>query len=190
MDSNYQYIPFPVPEYLAQFLAFKLHTKIRKQHGLTCINVTRHAELGKMILGHLSKDPRRVSKKTEGVFFLKISNYAGNNMPEVPRGDRHLLRLEPASQDKLIDHLKNDFEENLLHYVQGAEFAHKMNGWTPAQKRKGIRKHAINEFCKKNRVSPDKRSFDSLFKMIQRRMNAPKSPKIKGLQNVVLALSF
>jgi len=190
VNSNYQYIPFPVPEYLAQFLAFKLNTKIRRQDGLVCVSVTRHAELGKMILQHLSKDSRRVTKKTEGVFFLKVSNFAGANSADILRGDRHLLRLDKKSQVKIIETLKADFEESLLNYVAGAEFAHKKNGWSPVQKRKGIRKHAINEFCKKNKVNPDKRSFDSLFKMIQRRMTTPRTAKTKALHNIVLAMSF
>ena len=166
MTDNHQLIPFPIPDYLAQFLAHKLNTKIRNHDGLPCIKVERYTLLG------------------------KISNHSGDHDSSIPNGKRYFLKLNPTASNDLAIALKSEFEEALLMFVKGAEYAHKKNGWNPMQKRKGIRKHAILEFCKTNEVNLEKRTLDSLFKMVQRHIKLPKPQQTQGLQRFAELLSY
>ena len=190
MTDNHQLIPFPIPDYLAQFLAHKLNTKIRNHDGLPCIKVERYTLLGKTILRSLEKDLRFSSRKTTKGIFLKISNHSGDHDSSIPNGKRYFLKLNPTASNDLAIALKSEFEEALLMFVKGAEYAHKKNGWNPMQKRKGIRKHAILEFCKTNEVNLEKRTFDSLFKMVQRHIKLPKPQQTQGLQRFAELLSY
>ena len=188
--DNHQLIPFSIPAYLAQFLAHKLNTHIRHASGLPCIKVDRSSIFGKSILRSLEIDHRYATRNTKAKFFLKISNNAGDHYPETPNGKRHFLKLKPSASDDFAQALKSEFEEALLMFVKGAEFAHAKNGWTPSQKRKGIRKSAILSFCEENEVNLEERTFDSLFKMVQRHINLPKHRQTRGLQRFVETLSY
>lgn len=182
-------IPFPVQEYLGQYLAFVLNQKMISENGVQSIVVDRHTELGRIILQSLEVSYKK-PVPLKGVLHIQVSPFAGNNYNDTPNGRRCFYTIGPKAYRSLSDWLKLDFEEAVFNYSQGAEFAHKVNGWTPDQKRKGIRKRAILEFCKLHGVSPDKRSFDSLFKMVQRRLYRRKNNRTAGLSLFAQGLSY
>jgi hypothetical protein len=172
-EPSYQLVAFPIPDYLAQYFSYQLKRPIETDANIKYINIDRHSTLGKDIHSALvpSDLPLDIS---ENNFFLKISNYCGNNY-QTPRGDRSFLCLPQKKQKTILEHIQNDFNWSLIHFVKGAEFAHKANGWTPEQKRKGIKSRAIIDFCNNHNVSFDQKNLDSFIKMIQRAQKKPET---------------
>lgn len=99
---------------------------------------------------------------------LLISHHSGDHFKGVPRGKRNFLKINEEKAQKLFQYLEDDFNKKLISFVEGAEFAHRENGWTPDQKRKGIRKKAIFEFCIRFEIFPSKKNMASLVKKCQR----------------------
>lgn len=154
------------------------------------IPINRRSYLGSMLLKCLCEDQRRVSITNDSGIYLAVSNFAGNNDREILRGDRNFLKLESEASKKIISKIEADFDTAFYNFIKGAEFAHKKNGWKPSQKRKGIRKHAIIDFCKKYRVNTRKKTIETLFKKYQRHIARPKPVQTKGLEKFGQELSF
>lgn len=175
-EPSYQLVAFNIPKYLAQYFSYQVKRPIETDANIQYIDIDRHSTLGKDI--HSALEPSDFPLDISDYhFFLKISNYSGNNY-DAPRGDRNFLCLPKERQQLIVEQLQNDFNWSLLYFVQGAEFAHKVNGWMPDQKRKGIRSRAIIDFCNNHNVSFDQKNLDSFIKMIQRAQKKPE-PLVK-----------
>ena len=190
MSDRFQFVPFPIPEYLFQYFAHQTNSEIQLENGITFVAIDRRSTMGATILRNLSPDSRRVSRTNASGFYIKVSNFAGNNYDDTPIGKRQFLKLEQKVFTKLSQGIKSDFEEAIIAFIEGAEFAHRLNGWSPSQKRKGIRKHAILEFCEKHGVNTQKRTLEALFKLYQRHIKRSQGPSIKGFEKYVQVLSF
>lgn len=180
-----------MPDYLAQYFAAKINTKILQENGLITIPVDRSTYLGKTILRSIEIDSSQATQKKEGNCSLRVSNYAGNNFySQTPMGTRHFLTINPDTMNKIVDLIKMDFDDALISFVRGAEYAHTQNGWLPSQKRRGIRKAAILEFCARYEISPDQRNLESLVKMYQRRKRRARTSSEDGIKKYAQVLSF
>ena len=181
-SEKYQFIAFTVPDYLATFFASKLNTQIKSvittashlpgSTKVKYLEIDRHTHFGTKILKSVDKSNQPTQQIAPNQLYLRISNYAGNNY-DTPRGDRNFLTLQPNVANALQHQIKNDFNEALINFVQGAEFAHMQNGWDKSQKRKGIRKAAILKFCNDFNVSFNQKNLESFVKMIQRATKSP-----------------
>ena len=191
MTDNFQLVPLPIPAYLAQFLAFKLKTTYHKVADHLEIDVQRYSYFGRLILSELEAVPyAKPAAIKEGEIFLRISNHSGNEFRGTPRGATNLLALPELSVKKLQLLLKTDFEDACIIFVNGATFAHTVNGWYPSQKRKGVQKAAIMEFCKVHQVDLEEKSFTALMKMCQRHKNNVLKDQKKTFEKFSQAMSF
>lgn len=171
--GKFQYISIDIPEYLATFLSYNLNTTIEPYSVYKAISINRHSHYGIKLLS-LIESADKPSFMLDTKYCLKISNFSGDHYSK-PRGHRFFLDLSEANKSKFIDQLKKDFNQCMINYVLGAEFAHKFNGWKPEQKRKGIRVHAITDFCQIHGVSFDDKNLESFVKMIQRAKKSRKT---------------
>ena len=190
MTANYQLIPFPVPEYLACYFAGKLNTQIKAIDHCKVIEVSRTSKMGTIIINSIEKDTRKVRHKTSADYYLKISNYISDHHYNVPDGEKCFLGIKSEMANSIIELIKIDFDNSLISFVEGAEFAHKKNGWEDSQKRKGIRKHAIEKFLLKNQVSFDKKKLETFFKMFQRYKKNSDNNNNKLFRHLTETMSF
>ena len=189
MSSNFQYIPFNIPQYLYCYLAFQLNGKIESHvSGGFYIEVDRYSLFGKHIHASIEACEHKPSYSPT-ILYLKISNWAGNNY-KTAQGRRHFLALSENAINKLQENVKNDFNESMIQFVNGAEFAHASNGWSKEQKRKGIRTAAITEFCDMHNVTFDQKNFESFIKMIQRASVPKKKEAVRIEKKFVQSLSY
>ncbi|UOY07725.1 hypothetical protein L0P88_04040 [Muricauda sp. SCSIO 64092] len=189
MSQRFQKIPFDLPDYLAHYLATKLNKQIIDSRGNKRLVVDRKTFFGKLVLESLevSQVPTPV---VDSSLYILVSNHSGDHDSKILRGKRHFLKVNQEKKQKIMDFLKSEFDDDLLTFVEGAEYAHKENGWQPAIKKKGIRKKAIFEFCMKFQIYPNKKNVSTLIKKCQRGL--PKNPDFneKALQNLGEVLSF
>lgn len=189
MTENCQFIPFDIPEYLFTYLASQLNTVINSDDANHIhIEVDRYSFLGKQIHDQLKASESK-PLESDANLFLKVSNWSGNNY-EMPQGRRHFLMFPESAVVKMIELIKSDFNESLITFVKGAEFAHSVNGWNASQKRKGIRTNAIKEFCLKHHVSFDDKNLESFVKMVQRASKAKKKEVFRIEKKLVQSLSY
>lgn len=190
VDENHQYIPFPIQDYLIQYFAYKLNSKVVQENGLTFVSLDRRSDLGKAVVSGLSVSNRYFKRNKNGGFFLRISNWIGQSYRNCPDATRNFLQLDPLVFKNLHALIRADFEDNLIHYVEGAEYAHLRNGWRPDQKKKGIRKHAILNFCEKYGVDGQKRTLETLFKLVQRHKNSRNKNNFRAYGEFAQTLSY
>lgn len=134
--------------------------------------------------------PAGSGRRRRASYYLQVSNFSGDHYPDTPRGTNKFLGIRPEVIRNIIEVVKMDFDDALVAFVDGAEFAHIVNGWEPNQKRKGIRKKAILEFCNKYQVSPDDRNLQALFKMYQRRKRQSNVPPTRDIRKFSEILSL
>ena len=166
-EDKYQIIHLDLPNYLLSYFACKIKQTLIHTDNYSLLEIDRFSALGKDIHKALVPALKPETLDCKEGLYLKISNYSGNNYKS-PRGDTNFLTLEETTKHSLIEQIKSDFNSNLINYVEGAEFAHMHNGWTRDQKRRGIRKTAIIQFCEKYKVSFTETNLESFVKMIQR----------------------
>lgn len=190
-DDKYQYLPIQITDYLIPYFAVKLKSEFYEKDGKIIISLNRNTSIGASLLKNIETSRRTTLLKRNDVCYLKVSNFAGNNYSKtMPQGKRFFLTLKASVANDLNDLLKLDFEEALFSFVQGAEFSHRYNGWHPDQKKKGITKAAVVQFCSKYNMSPDQRRIDSLLKQIFRLKKAGKPSFNRGFEKFAQSLSF
>ena len=189
MSQRFQKIPFDLPDYLAHYLATKLKKEIIDSRGNKRLVVDRKTFFGKLVLESLEASAVPVPVIDCGLYIL-VSNHSGDHASKVHRGKRHFLLMNEEKRLKIIDFLKSEFEDDLLTFVEGAEYAHRENGWDPSIKKKGIRKKAIFEFCMKFQIYPSKKNISTLIKKCQRHLPKSEEFQEKTLKYLGEALSF
>lgn len=168
MRANYQLISFPIPTYLETYFASKLNSTIEHlKNGIRYIEVSRHTLYGKDLHLLLTKRDQTKELETKANLYIKFSDWSGN-YNSAPRGDLYFYDIPEHLKKRLVEIVKDDFDDALLAFVKGAEFAHAHNGWMPDQKRKGIRKKAISEFCLSYNANFTKKDISKFIKMVQR----------------------
>lgn len=189
MATKYQLIPFPVNAYLATYLANKLKQSITNIDGLDTIEVDRFSGFGKLIMRSIEESPIPVNNRNDSIIYLKISCHSGDHY-DIPRGKLHFLKINKKALKNLTTIIKDDFDASLTSFVDGAEFAHKLNGWTPDKKRKGIRKKAIVQFCQKHQVTFSELNLESFVKLVQRALKSPEQTANKAIKKYCESLSY
>jgi hypothetical protein len=189
MTANHQYIHFPIPGYLAYFLSHKLRNPITVDGDCSVLKLDRYSFFGNVILSSLEPTELLPQKQLSGIY-LQVSNFNADHSPGNPRGHRKFLTISPVRVAKISEMLKDDFDEALIEFVEGAEFAHIYNGWNPTAKRNGIRKLAILKFCEDRGLDTEKRSVEALFKMYQRYIKNKSRMNHKLLRKLGVSMSF
>lgn len=158
-------IPLKLPEYLAQFLAHKLRNTYERTPSGNFINVDRYTFFGSLLHRLLEKSELPPEKGAD--HYLRFSNLAGNNYKGVPEGRCHFMKLPAPIMAHIERMLKDDFDEGVIFFIQGAEFSHRHKGWS-LKTRHGIRRAATLEFCENHGVATNKRVIERILKMYQR----------------------
>lgn len=167
LTDRFLKIPFDLPEYLAQYLASRIRRPLIESKGNKRLLVDRRSFFGSLIMDSLEVSENPVASDDSALHVL-ISPHSGDHFKGAPRGKRNFLKINPEKANRIFQYLEDDFNKKLISFVQGAEFAHRENGWTPEQKRKGIRKKAIFEFCIRYEIFPNKKNIAAMVKKCQR----------------------
>ncbi|UOB16591.1 hypothetical protein [Abyssalbus ytuae] len=190
MADNFQLIHFPAPEYLVSYFSSLVKSEIQIINGIKTIEINRSSDIGKIIITSIDKQSKKIKHTNLDDYYLKISNFIGNNYSGSVRGDRHFLFIEESKMNNIMEMIKHHFDYSLINFVDGAEYAHRKNGWEENQKRKGIRKAAIQTFLQKNNVNLGNKSLENFFKMFQRHKNNANNKNSMLLEKYVQTLSF
>lgn len=180
-------IPFDIPEYLAEYLASRVRKPLIESKGNRRLLIDRRSHLGRLILESL--EVADAPTKSKNQLELLISHHSGDHY-KIPRGKRNFLRINPEKASRLFQYFEDDFSKKLISFVEGAEYAHRVNGWTPDQKRKGIRKKAIFEFCIRYNVIPSRKNMSALVKKYQRHTEYEPSDQNNYVKKIGEVLSF
>lgn len=187
MSQRFQKIPFSLPRYLAQYQANQTNQPLLESKGNLRLMVNRDSLFGRAVIN--SVEISQFPDTSEENLFLLVSNYTGDHY-NIPRGHRYFLTINNTRKKSIARALQEDFNQNLIAFVSGAEFAHKVNGWDPSQKRKGIRKKAILQFLEFHNVDPDSKTLSSIVKMCQRHFATRVKTKQISLKNIGELVSF
>ena len=167
---NKQLIPFPLPEHLAEFVVSQMDTPVEiLEDGskAKALHIKRRSEFGKLIHRCLRKSNKPAFAKKGFTMFIAVSNFAGDHDKEVAVGKYSFLDLGEEEIKEIISVFDSWFKTCLIHFVDGAVFAHKFNGKT-----KGIVHASITEFMEFYKLSDSNTLFASLVKLYQRQKNA------------------
>ena len=175
-----QIIPFPLPVYLATYFGNKLTAEPRRLRSGTFDDpflVTSKSEFGHYLLKQLrpTNKPYQHSQVKASSFYISVSNYAGNNDPEIIVAHRHFINLPSEAVARIEGKFKAVFKSHLLLYVRGAE-----SEGLSASENARVRTRAIRNFCEENHVIYTDKNLVAWKKMCQRNKYSPK-PLIYGL---------
>ena len=163
---NKQLIPFPLPEYLSEFVVSQMDTPVEVLEDGTeakALHIKRKGGFGKLIHRSLKKSNRPVFAKEGFTMYIAVSNRAGDHDKNVIPGKYSFLELEEQEINEIISIFEDWFKTCLVHFIDGAVFAHKFNG-----KGKGIIHASITEFMAYYKISDSKTKFDAFVKHYQR----------------------
>lgn len=168
---NKQLIPFPLPEYLNEFVISQLNTPVQELEGgqaeVKALHIRRNSEFGKLIHRCLKKSNKPAFAREGFTMFLAVSNYAGNNDKNIVPGKYSFLSLQEEEIKEIVSVFDSWFKTCLVHFIDGAVFAHTFNGKT-----KGIVHASITEFMEYYKISNSKTKFDTFVKHYQREKKA------------------
>lgn len=157
-----QIIPFPLPDYLREFLVSQINTPAQTlpdgSPGKT-LHIRRTGEFGKLIHRCLKKSNKPAFVKEGFTMYLAVSNFAGDHDKDVPVGKYSFISLEEKEIKEIISVFDSWFKTCLVHFVDGAVFAHTFNGKT-----KGIVHASITQFMNYYKISNSKTKFDTFVK--------------------------
>lgn len=167
---NKQIIPFPLPEHLNEFVISQLDTPVQileDGQEAKALHIRRNGEFGKLIHRCLKKSNKPKFVKEGFTMFLAVSNYAGDHDKNIAVGRHSFLELGEEEIKEIISVFDSWFKTCLVHFVDGAVFAHKFNGKT-----KGIVHASIVEFMNYYKISNSKTLFATLVKFYDREKKA------------------
>ena len=171
-------IPFPLPEYLSEFVVSQMDTpavEMKDGSKAKALHIKRQSEFGKFIYRCLKKRNRPAFAEKGFTMYIAASNYAGDHDPDIACGKYSFLDLEESEIQEIISVFDAWLKTCLVHFVEGAVFAHKYNGKT-----KGIVHASITEFMNFYKISNSKTKFDTFVKYHQREMKK-KTPALQRL---------
>lgn len=172
--SNHQLIPFPFPEYLAEFISSQLEGSIETMDNgdqAKSLHISRNSEFGKFIYRCLKRSNKPTFAKKGYTMYIRVSSFAGITDKNVEDGRYSFLDLDDREIKEIISVFKSWFKTCLVHYVDGAKFAHGFHG-----KQKGIVHAAILDFMCIYKISQSKSHFESFVKHYNRNKFSGKPP--------------
>lgn len=164
--SNRQTIPFPLPEYLATYFGNKLNTDpdlMTDGSFAKPFYVSRTSDFGKYVLSLLKKATSKNKREDYILFYISISNYAGDHDKDIAVGKYSFLQLDEKAIKKIVNRFKSVFEMQLMAYISGAESQYQSEA-----ENKRVRTRAIREFCKENNVLYSPQNLEAWKKQHQR----------------------
>ena len=167
---NKQLIPFPLPEHLAEFVVSQMNSPVQVLEDgspAKALHIKRHNEFGKLIHRCLKKSNRPAFAKEGFTMYIAVSNYAGDHDKKNVKGKYSFMDLEKEEIKEIISVFDSWFKTCLVHFIDGAVFAHRFNGKT-----KGIVHASIVEFMNFYKISNSKTKFDAFVKHYQREKKA------------------
>jgi len=167
---NKQLIPFPLPEHLNEFVISQMNTPVQELEDgshTKALHIRRDSEFGKLIHRCLKKGNKPAFVKEGFTMYLAVSNYAGDHDKAVPGGKYSFLCLGEEEIKEIVSVFDTWFKTCLIHFVDGAVFAHTFNGKT-----KGIVHASITEFMNYYKISNSKTKFDTFVKYYDREKKA------------------
>lgn len=165
-------IPFPLPEYLADFLANQLNTPlqiINDQTIVKAMHIKRRTSFGKMILRSLEQSEKPVFIKKGLTIYITVSKYNRTHSKKLVEARGTFLQLSNESIEDIKEVLDDYFRAIMVAYVDGAYFGHDF--------KKGKRDSAIRNFLQIHNISHDKNKFENLKRMYYREKEQEKHAK-------------
>ena len=99
--------------------------------------------------------------------YIAVSDHSRRSDKQIPDGRSSFLDLDEQEIKEIISVFDTWFKTCMVHFVDGAVFAHKFNGKT-----KGIVHASITEFMEYYKISDSKTKFDAFVKYYQREKKA------------------
>gem|GEM_PF-6555983 len=167
---NKQIIPFPLPEHLSEFVVSQMNTPVQLLDDgskAKALHIKRNSEFGKLIHRCLRKSNKPAFAKEGFTMYIAVSNFSANNDKKVACGRYSYLELQAEEIKEIISVFDSWFKTCLVHFIDGAVFAHKFNG-----KSKGIIHASITEFMEFYKISDSKTKFSAFVKHYQREKKA------------------
>lgn len=175
---NKQLIPFPLPEHLSEFVASQMDSPVEILEDGTkakALHIKRKGGFGKLIHRSLKKSNRPAFAEKGFTMYIAVSNRAGDQDKNVVAGKYSFLELGKEEISEIIAVFDSWFKTCLVHFVDGAVFAHKFNG-----KSKGIVHASITQFMEYYKISDSKTLFAALVKFYDREKRAER-PSLQRL---------
>lgn len=167
---NKQIIPFPLPEHLSEFVVSQMNTPVQLLDDgskAKALHIKRNSEFGKLIHRCLRKSNKPAFAKEGFTMYIAVSDNSSRWDNKVPDGRSSFLDLEDAEIKEITSVFDSWFKTCLVHFIDGAVFAHNFNGKT-----KGIVHASITEFMDFYKISNSKTKFDAFVKHYQREKKA------------------
>lgn len=165
-------IPFPLPEYLADFISNQLHTPLQIINDSTIVkgmHIKLRSSFGKMILRSLERSERPVYIKKGLTLYITASKYNRTHSKKLVEARGTFLKLSDESITDIKEVFEDYFRAVLVSYVDGALFGNNF--------KKGKRDSAIREFLKNHNIYHDKNKFENFKRMYYREKEANKQFK-------------
>lgn len=160
-------IPFPLPEYLADFISNQLRTPLQIVDDHTrvkAMHISRRSSFGKMILRCLEKSDKEIFVRKGLTIFITVSQYNRIHSKKLVEARGTFLKLSDESVLEIQEVFKDYFEAVLVSFVDGAHFGNNY--------KKGKRDAAIRKFIKTYGIREEKSMFDRLKRMYYREKSA------------------
>lgn len=135
------------------------------------LHIKKSSEFGKIIQRCLRKSNKPAFAKEGFTLYIAVSENARRRDKLVPDCRSTFLDFDQEEIAEVISVFETWFRTCLVHFVDGAVFAHNFNGKT-----KGIIHASINEFMEYYKISNSKTKFDTLLKHYQREKRAERQP--------------
>lgn len=171
-------IPFPLPEYLADFLSSQLNTQLQIINDsiiVKAMHIKRRSSFGKMILRCLEKSDRPVFVKKGLTIYITVSKNMRIHSKKLVEARGTFLKLPDESIIEIQEVLEDYFKAVLVSYVDGAHFGHDY--------KKGKRDQAIHNFLSLYNMNSKKSSFERFKRMYYREKDklAPSKQQINRM---------
>lgn len=166
-NSELQIVPFPLPHYLATYFASKITTEpIISADGsyVKPFSIKRDSAFGAFIFRCFSKSEKPVVLDRGFTFFIQFKEHQTAQEANIVNARYSFVDLKPETVKEINKVFKAVFDESLKSYVAGAEEVTRKF----VDRKRGIQKEAIINFCKKNKVTYTNQNLQAWVKMIYR----------------------
>lgn len=165
MNPDLHYLPFPLPYYLARFVATKLNTPIEQLSSgdrVKAFHVTGKSQFGKLLLNNLKQATGPAKKDFNATIYISVSKYAGRRN-NIPCGENVGYDLDDHIIKEIITIFDQYYYDCFYEYMEGAIEAFAISG-----KQKGIIFKAIESYLHRYGTPDDPAQFERLRKRYQR----------------------
>lgn len=167
VSQNAQILPFSLPDYLATYFGNRLTKSLTSNTGAydDPFIVYENTYLGKRVLKLLTQTDRFPKYEIQDhSFFIRLPLSSTAN--SIIRSNRYIYEFSEEGLVKLRSVLNQIFQDRLLNFVKGAEFAY--NKVRQGDQIKRIRTQAIESFCASNNVIYNDKNLAAWQKMCSR----------------------